>query len=449
MKARITTLLLILFAYQTFAQFENIDLSKYKLPDLKRRELDLNFNLNSDFRKYYPFHKLFSNHFDNRIQTNYFEIRNSEKVQRNSRVNFDVSYLNEVNHEKNTSPESKKSLFESEFTIDVEQREYFKPKFFILFNPSFSFSGRKSDSDNNLNWRKENSISFIPEIFIAPGIGRIEPVGDMRHTLYILEDLQKNNRLSRIPSENEIFKIATFISKLKNKRFFDSRLKQIEDITLLDSLLSSLDLKSKSDARYFTSINDLWLYDNEFRESGKRFQFGTKYRMNYSSTTLWEALGVSSAFPEEIKTKNIRHTNVIETSYEWRKPIGLKWQRNIDGIASFERVQWKDLQNKSNSYSINHIQLNAMLSYLWFLNTRTNLNFGVSGQYGIDSKIEPKTSDNNLLVYFFGGLNYYFSPQFRLSYHAQLINYSDFKNNFPANSNWRITNQIALKYSIF
>ncbi|MCG6190425.1 hypothetical protein K5G00_23585 [Maribellus maritimus] len=91
--------------------------------------------------------------------------------------------------------------------------------------------------------------------------------------IYIFEDLFENDRLNRLPGENEILQLANQIAQLRNQRFFDSRLRRIYEIETLDSLINHLGLVNESDATYFTSLNDMWLYGDEIRYSGTRFQF--------------------------------------------------------------------------------------------------------------------------------------------------------------------------------
>ena len=79
-------------------------------------------------------------------------------------------------------------------------------------------------------------LNFTPSI--GWGIGRIENVTDARQAIYILEDFKKNGILSRDLTKDELFEFAQLISTVKNKRFLDSRLHRIDEITTMFNIVT-------------------------------------------------------------------------------------------------------------------------------------------------------------------------------------------------------------------
>ena len=87
----------------------------------------------------------------------------------------------------------------------------------------FSFSGLKTAVLYLIRDLKEKNPNILDDIKINQnrlgtnnqlslqvGIGRIEDVSDARTAIYILEDLYKQGRLSRILNQEEVFEFANF-----------------------------------------------------------------------------------------------------------------------------------------------------------------------------------------------------------------------------------------------
>jgi len=95
---------------------------------------------------------------------------------------------------------------------------------------------------------------------VSAGYGRIEPVEDLRLALYILEELQKAGKITDVPPEEVIIEMAREISKIKKKRFFDTRIRKIEELHVIDSFLVENNIISSNDINYFAVLNDQWDY---------------------------------------------------------------------------------------------------------------------------------------------------------------------------------------------
>jgi hypothetical protein len=89
--------------------------------------------------------------------------------------------------------------------------------------------------------------------------------------IYIYDELARIGRSGTTKNDNEVVELAELISRLNNERFFDARLRRMEEIESVDSFLLANDHVIQQDARYFTTLNDFWIYGNApVRNSGNR-----------------------------------------------------------------------------------------------------------------------------------------------------------------------------------
>ncbi len=427
---QLISITILLLSYQfLFAQYESFDLSKYKLPDIKRHQLDFSLLYNNQYSENssgsFPDFSNFK--LNNDINGAYSYYMNSDKLQMEGLVNLSTT----INIDKQKTGDvayNKNSYSDYDLNASLDRRMYFdgEDKWFFLWSPNlwvrrYSNYVKETSGNNDENIIKNLSrdINFHPGMNLGGGFGRIEPVGDLRRAIYILEDLFKNDRLTRLPNENEVLQLADKVAKLRNQRFFDSRLRNIYEIKSLDSLLNNLGLINEKDAVYFTSLNDMWFNANESRYTGTRIQFYILGKLLYDFNKTRTENYVPNS--ERIVTKNnIKHFNEqlgIQLSLESYKPIGLKWQRNFSTNLNFYRY-YPDVNTYSLASNYNAIVGSVQYRYDWFMNTRTNASFGVSGLFGrYDySNVNESLHDYNYVNFSLNGkLNYYFSSRLRAS----------------------------------
>ena len=449
---------LLFISYFSFAQYENFDLSKYKLPEIKRHQLDLSFNFNNDYQNSDTDNDFFDirSSLNERLDLNYSFFCNSKELQRNYSTrllsNFDMSKENQNDEliEKN------RNLFVS-LDLEFDNRYYLnEDKFFLHLNPGVQAS-YQWDKDKRKNQQQKDKtidkyIFFIPSFDFGLGSGRIEPIGDLRHVIYIVNEFEKNELAKRTLSEEEVYTIATKISRLKNKRFFDSRIRRIYEINSLDSMLQSMDILSQNGATYFTVLNDMWSYGDEERYSGNRIQFDVLTRWWYykHSNTDGTIYLYDGNVNETSQTDKTKYAELgAELTYESFKPLGLKWQREISSTASFERQTKPHYEPDYEGSARNQYNLIIKYAYNWFMNTRTSAAFGCRGRYRRYDYVDGSYNRQEYHAILFGNVYYYFSPRLRLSYqincHYGII---DGDNNYY-NNRIDISNRLTFNYAIF
>ena len=265
----------LLIPFVLGAQFTDFDLSKYKLPDIRLNRLDATFNFLNDLNTYlyhqpWDTTKTKSNRLSGSLNLGYYYFRNSEKYQGNLIVN---TYLRPEIYKYGTENTDKKTNnTEGSFIISSTNRFYNQRMFFVEIDPDFFFNSEKNRilNENGTTTESINRESYTGlSVPLSVGYGRIEPVEDMRLAVYILEELQKAGRIPVVPPEDVIIKMAREISRIKKKRFFDIRIRKMEELHVIDSFLVANDIISSNDITYFTVLNDNWDYaSGPARESG-------------------------------------------------------------------------------------------------------------------------------------------------------------------------------------
>ena len=184
-----------------FAQDKNFDLSKYKFPDYKRHELELNFNssgrsmrqsllLPLESGSASPSEEEYSNSFINSSSSLDYQYDNLTRKQ----IHHLHSRLEgQYDFSKNNSSGNKTKAYNSDiqWSIDGFRRYYLKEnKFFLegLTNLQFSLYDQKTIHSNMSDNRTRNN-HLVLSLGFGAGTGRMEKVSDLWQAHYVLEKL--------------------------------------------------------------------------------------------------------------------------------------------------------------------------------------------------------------------------------------------------------------------
>lgn len=507
----ITALSIILSSFTVYAQLEKFDLSNFKLPDIKRHQLDVGTNLGSRIENSNQISddtksKVFSGGADLSLLYKFY--RNSDKYQGDQYARFNGAYSlasfdNEYKFANPYTNERAYNILSGDLYLISNNRFYFKGlSFFELdLNANLRSERRENEfkeymgtgTDYQTDKYKENGTLMQFELPVYLGYGRIERVEDARQAIFILKDLQRFGRLKRVPNASEIIAFSERIAEVKNKRFFDSRLQKIDELEVADTYLQSTGLVEGSDIAYFTSLNDMWDYGAlQVRLAGYRVYGGAipAYGI-YDSYNLEEVRFDSKATSQQIKAE-YENDNRIQrllfcVGFEYQKPIKQKWQYSLQTSI---RIGPSKSTNKYTNLLGNESAMESTLKltdYIGFIetglgfypNTRTYLTLNLTGFYNYDKgtytndsyEQEAENTFYNLAANL--GAYYYISPKLRLygqySYgyfnldgtNTLLDKYDTWNYFYYFNYNWNIsigenaykTNQhnfrVTLTYSIF
>jgi len=434
-----------------FSQDKSFDLSKYKFPDYKRHELELNFNSSgvSDKHSYDEPSNLGNGDFvRNDYSVYYFKsnFRVKYKYDYLSRTRIDNLYSSlsgQYDFTKVSEPIKITKQIDPNFNWNFGGfRRYYlnEDKFFLEAGSDFGYTiseSKKTIAGNVDTNNKSNSFNAL--INLGVGIGRMEKVSDLWQAYYILEKLKGQNSLARELEEKDIFEFASFASKLKNKRFFDFRLQKIAELQALDSLLHKQGLINETDIMYFTTLNDYWSFAYfQDRESGKvlKFWLSPEYSRYYQ-----KSLGTSS----QIST----YTNLVSNlTFNCNKQLNLFWERHFNVLLSNETLIDKTSSNSGN-YPENLFTSNIGLGYGYFPNTRTSIS-GSLGYQGYEIRYQQTMDDQvkQWLNTIYLGLDghYFVSPQIQINASIRFSYYDKIYNSInPTQTSYNL----GIQYAIF
>ncbi len=203
--------------------------------------------------------------------------------------------------------------------------------------------------------------------------------------MFLLQDLKRKAGTGNYSNE-QLENIAKGITKIYNTRFIDFRYRLIDQLTLLDSTLKSNGIEPTNAIKYFTTINDNWLYATRFqRFSGSRWS--VNYIMNGGSNYYLKRYKNSDT--SDLVIYNYQNNNLYNgfgVNYDWSKQMGLKIQNNFSVRFSsgytFNTQMRRDglIYVTTSKYKPDNINANLNLSYgyLYQPNTRTYIQFDLA-----------------------------------------------------------------------
>jgi hypothetical protein len=441
MKNYVVLCVTIFIANIGFSQSVDFDLEKYKLPDLRRQSLELQFNLDAfsnntlvsgvpdlNINKYdgngYNFDGLGTGIY------NYYRNSKARRLTAQGLVSITArgwskerfagdstiqdTYYNDLNHG---------------VSVSIMDQEFFADKWFvgIGFRGSYHNYFRK-EVYGNLNDKTEirrlnSRLLAIPLEF---GYGRIEPVQDARQAIYIFEELKKVGRIEKEVSDSDIMELAQLISELKNERFFDARLRKIGELKAIDEFLHEKGYVANNDVAYFTTLMDNWEFGNQFiRESGSQYKAVFEYAIKYNKR--------DDEIDSDLPTldRDLRLNMQAGLMYETHKPINLNWQSDLSAYLLYEAYGKyfaegeNDLEKIQSNKDDDYLLAGVKHSLMYIPSTRTDFALNSSLAYSTDllGKEDNYYHDLNLRGGIGFAMNYYFSPRLRLATEAGISYY--------------------------
>lgn len=412
----ILTMALVIVSLSAFAQFNNIDLNNYKLANYRFNSLSTNLTSNNSFGRQNTTYDYNNHSMYNAANINFVSTKYNRRYYGYHSINLNLNN-NYFKSKYDFVPSTNKRIYNTTSTYINGVSEnifYIKDDYFVGLNFNTTQSPYRSydEYENTVNFSKSitSNNSSQNSISILFGEGRIENVADARLAIYILEDLANNGRLTKTPSEEEVFKFANFINETLNHRIIDSRIKRIKEYTAIDSFLVSNEYITKADGLYFGLVNDNWnfaranlwesgyswnIYFTPFANFEKRFEKETNLIMTDKQVNESIEYGFSSG---------------AKFSSYWIN--GLKWQSGYSINGSFNVFKYDTLGTLYSGQNYKNIVLNAQYFKAYIPNTRTYLKISS----GINAKKDfyKKMSDKIFVHPFISGeCNYYISQKLR------------------------------------
>jgi len=421
----IFTMAIAITSLSTFAQLNNIDLNNYKLTNYRFNSLSTNLSSNNSFGKYNSSYDYKNHYIYNTANINFFLTKYNRQYYGYHSLDFNVNNSNSKSIHDFSSSTIKS--FNNNMNIYLrgisENNFYIINDFFIGFNVSTIQSPNRAYQEyENItntskfftsNYASQNSISFLF------GKGRIENVADARLAIYILEDLANNGRLTKTPSEEEVFKFADFINEVLNHRIIDSRIKRIQEYTAIDSFLVSNEYVTKTDGLYFGLVNDNWNYAR-----GNTWETGNIWNIRIAPFANLDKRFIKQT-EYGIATKQVNEVTEyglnIGAEYSSRWINGLNWQSGYNLNSSFNVFRYDTIGTAFYGTNYKNIVLSAQYFKAYIPNTRTYLRVstGIIAQKDFH---EEKSDEIFINPFVSGQCSYYFSQKLRFQLNSS-INY--------------------------
>lgn len=380
-----------------------------------------------------PLSELFqkTNTFVSLVDVNYYNFRNTEKYQGNQEVRINLQPDFSVS--KDSQDTIKIKSLTGVISLRSQNRFYNRSGFFLEAGHSFSFNPNvnkftRTEISGEANRSVIRSTHSLP---VSIGFGRIEPVEDARLAIYIIDELTKKGKIKNPPSETVITEFARKISEIKRKRFFDTRLRKIEELQTVDSFLIGNDLVSSGDIEYFTILGDQWDYaSGPARKAGFSVNAGFDNSVDINKRSEYYSVfdpELSSMVYENIitKTNNYKAGGFLRIDYS--KPHSLYWQSDLYSLTSLGRVFTRNPSDKEDieeNYETNIFYTSLNYSVRYLPNSRTSIGLTVGGNYeksagnrsrsDISGPIAGDFSEQELTLNAWVDMYYYFSPQLRI-----------------------------------
>lgn len=431
------------------------DLSDYKTPDFIRKGLDGRFDSSTDYISSLSDSKNYgksdAQNFTSESKLNAAYWRQEET--RKKITFFSVGFSPELSVFKNSQGNDMGYEWDSRLTnvklatpVYWENKHFIKPKIFTIYTINGAYglernSARGSGFEELTDYFKQE-ISIMPKIGL--GVGRIENVTDARQMLYIVEALRQNQSLKREFSNDELRELADIIYQVKNKRFLDSRLRKIEELTTVHEYLASHDLLSEADISYFTTLNDIWDFGALFtRKSGHELSFGTqlRYAWDYEKfNKQWSMLN------DSLFTSHTLNDELF-LNFNYHKSVRLNWQHDLEASAYTSLFSMVNNNNSKGVYTPKQpsyvtTYVNYKLGY--YPTTRTNLY--LSARNFTSSNLISSSFQNSFQVNV--GAYYYISQYLRFGGNFTVAHsYYSIENS--KNNNVGTSLSFAINYSIY
>jgi len=431
---------LFVFIQLSFPQLTSIKdypLKDYIAPDIKYQMLDLGTNLNligSQIKS--DNGKTNDNHFDANLDLDYYLYQNISRFQGISDARFQTLYQYQKRKYFDNDDTVSYRTISSSIGIDYygQNRLYFDNSVFIGLNGYLTLN-RSQNNREQVDFSIQRS-SFSINPYLSVGKGRIQPIQSAREAMDVLLSMQKCNRLALLPDTLMIDSLAQVANRIRFKRFYDLRLKDIYQLEQLDHAIQAMNLVDTADIVYFAHLNDIWNFTQNFkRGSGIRYEGGIiptfhYYYYNYNS---------DSENSDNSTVSNVKWYGLFGFfSFTRMQPVSYAWQSDLMlditfGILANDQ-DWKNRFGESiDTYQTN---LTGMVNAGWqfglYPNTRTYAGLTPFAAVSFMSNTDFTNDEFGLNTGLVFDAYYYVSPRLRLSIFANVFYNDSFDQYIPS-----------------
>ena len=412
--------------------------------------------------------------FNGRGRLNYFQDVNTNKLQQHINAHFGIGkgHTSDNRFQKDLNTIRISNLYKGnsnslDLGFEIHNRFYNEQNnFFLLSGGGSIVTNQQNGADlNRVNGaiqstrnNNRNDLNTNFNLSVGAGKGRLEYVTDPIMATFLIVDLIEKAGINGVSPE-QIENIAKGITQIRNTRFLDFRFRLIDQIEMLDKVLKDNGITSEKAAKYYTTLNDNWLYATQLqRYSGERWEFALNSNLNTNNINREEKEFRNNFSPYQYKTKynafnlrngfDINYNNYKQSSLKVQKSWGLSlsgFQSNENSLNELEdsigNGTWLyNSQNTEINNLSNNLTLEGNWSYLFQPNTRTFLTFTASPGIRVSSNKEEtnyiysqilsntaKTNQNNTSIFMNLGLRYFKFVSQNLYFNININTYSNYR----------------------
>ncbi|MBL7744265.1 MAG: hypothetical protein JNN00_12385, partial [Chitinophagaceae bacterium] len=235
----------------------------------------------------------------------YYVIKSTDRILLNAVASASTGFGS--SRSDNSSDEYKNRNFYLAPVFDINNK-WFSKNFFTELGTEVSgniYSSKYTStafSSENKNKQQQGALT----VTVGIGKGRLENITNMQNALWLNQTLEKEKRLTRSLSAEELNGLGQAITVASNTRVLDARKRTQYVLEAIDGYFQQNGLISTTDIRYFSNLNDILFFAfNDPRLAGTElFIRATPAIMNYQDDLTQQP--VNSKTEEDAMNKSVR-----------------------------------------------------------------------------------------------------------------------------------------------
>jgi hypothetical protein len=328
MRQILLTLILSFFLQSLFSQGDSL-LKKFKFRNINYRAITIDIGGAGQFSSTDFVSGRSKNHGSSgSAGTSYYQVKSTDRVLLNMSGGI-YGGFSSARSDNNTNDYRYKSFsLAPQFSL---LNKWFSRKLFTELGTDLSvgFYTAKNTDKTLASAQKTDRDRQSLAITAGIGKGRLENITDMQNALWLSKALEKEGRLSRSLSAEELNGLGRAVTAANNTRVLDARKRTQFILEAIDDYFQQKGLISKTDIKYFSNLNDIVFFAiNDPRLSGTE----TFIRLTPAITHSRENF---SQKPSQLENKENATTKSTRLSAGLNKyvPVSLRHQNNY-GIAA-------------------------------------------------------------------------------------------------------------------
>lgn len=439
MRKILLTLLLSSIAFSIFSQEDSI-LKNFKFRNIRYRAISLNIDGGTQYSNVKYISGNNKSHGSSAAAgASYYFVKSTDRILLDASGNLSAGF-NSSKSENSNEYKSRNYYLIPRFTV---LNKWFSRKLFVELGADVTanlYNNKSTQSSPGYN-QKHNQGDESVSLTAGIGKGRLENITDMQNALWLNRVLEKESRLSRPLTFDELNDLGRAITAANNTRVLDARKRTQFILETIDYYFQNKALIRKTDIKYFSNLNDIVFFAiNLPRLSGTElFARVTPGITNHDEKYTEKFADTKNT--EDVTTRSVR----LSLGLNKYAPVNLKHQNNYGAAAQLrylshhynEKNFTGGVLNNTLDFKsdIKQAGLDLFFEHAIYPNTRTVVSFRFDSETGVQDLGDDweffGTADLS------GTLNYFISYRTRLTanlgahYHNNIYNVTSYLSLLP------------------